>query len=180
MAKFGIALEWGSRGLEFESQHSDQKEVLPETEALLFSQSVKKVCHCEPVRKLAWQSVTNNVKFPIYYADFHHLDYGFPRRFAPRSKYPWGAPRNDRNGFFDKLKRGRKTPFLFIKVMEINGVLTKRPFCTIILPYACAHPAVTEAQKGGTHREIDEISVRRTGAGSGAESDGLRRGQQEI
>ena len=23
MAKFGIALEWGSRGLEFESQHSD-------------------------------------------------------------------------------------------------------------------------------------------------------------
>ena len=25
VAKFGIALEWGSRGLEFESQHSDQK-----------------------------------------------------------------------------------------------------------------------------------------------------------
>ena len=24
MAKFGIALEWGSRGLEFESRHSDQ------------------------------------------------------------------------------------------------------------------------------------------------------------
>ena len=24
VAKFGIALEWGSRGLEFESQHSDQ------------------------------------------------------------------------------------------------------------------------------------------------------------
>ena len=24
MAKFGIALEWGSRGPEFESQHSDQ------------------------------------------------------------------------------------------------------------------------------------------------------------
>ena len=23
VAKFGIALEWGSRGLEFESQHSD-------------------------------------------------------------------------------------------------------------------------------------------------------------
>ena len=29
MAKFGIALEWGSRGLEFESQHSDQK--IPQT-----------------------------------------------------------------------------------------------------------------------------------------------------
>ena len=26
VAKFGIALEWGSRGLEFESQHSDQSE----------------------------------------------------------------------------------------------------------------------------------------------------------
>ena len=25
VAKFGIALEWGSRGLEFESQHSDHK-----------------------------------------------------------------------------------------------------------------------------------------------------------
>ena len=25
VAKFGIALEWGSRGPEFESQHSDQK-----------------------------------------------------------------------------------------------------------------------------------------------------------
>ena len=23
---------------------------------------------------------------------------GFPRRFAPRSKYPWGAPRNDKIG----------------------------------------------------------------------------------
>ena len=30
VAKFGIALEWGSRGLEFESRHSDQKyRVLP-------------------------------------------------------------------------------------------------------------------------------------------------------
>ena len=26
VAKFGIALEWGSRGLEFESRHSDQKD----------------------------------------------------------------------------------------------------------------------------------------------------------
>ena len=26
VAKFGIALEWGSRGLEFESRHSDQKQ----------------------------------------------------------------------------------------------------------------------------------------------------------
>jgi len=25
LLKFGIALEWGSRGLEFESRHSDQK-----------------------------------------------------------------------------------------------------------------------------------------------------------
>ena len=28
MAKFGIALEWGSRGPEFESQHSDHKKAL--------------------------------------------------------------------------------------------------------------------------------------------------------
>ena len=28
VAKFGIALEWGSRGLEFESQHSDQKRII--------------------------------------------------------------------------------------------------------------------------------------------------------
>ena len=28
--------------------------------------------------------------------DLQLKDYGFPRRFAPRSKYPWGAPRNDR------------------------------------------------------------------------------------
>jgi hypothetical protein len=27
VAKFGIALEWGSRGLEFESRHSDQNAV---------------------------------------------------------------------------------------------------------------------------------------------------------
>ena len=27
VAKFGIALEWGSRGLEFESRHSDQESV---------------------------------------------------------------------------------------------------------------------------------------------------------
>ena len=26
VAKFGIALEWGSRGLEFESRHSDQNQ----------------------------------------------------------------------------------------------------------------------------------------------------------
>ena len=28
MAKFGIALEWGSRGLEFESRHSDQVRII--------------------------------------------------------------------------------------------------------------------------------------------------------
>ena len=28
VAKFGIALEWGSRGLEFESRHSDQQKAL--------------------------------------------------------------------------------------------------------------------------------------------------------
>ena len=28
VAKFGIALEWGSRGLEFESRHSDQVRII--------------------------------------------------------------------------------------------------------------------------------------------------------
>ena len=30
VAKFGIALEWGSRGRWFESSHSDQNGVIPE------------------------------------------------------------------------------------------------------------------------------------------------------
>ena len=40
-------------------------------------------CHSEPVRTLAWESVSPKKKN------------GLPRRCAPRSKYPWGAPRND-------------------------------------------------------------------------------------
>ena len=31
-----------------------------------------------------------------FFADFCLKRYGFPRRFAPRSKCPWGTPRNDR------------------------------------------------------------------------------------
>ena len=38
VAKFGIALEWGSRGLEFESRHSDQKaETVSTVSAFFFS-----------------------------------------------------------------------------------------------------------------------------------------------
>ena len=41
VAKFGIALEWGSRGLEFESQHSDQrKQVFDLLPFFVFRQSV--------------------------------------------------------------------------------------------------------------------------------------------
>ena len=40
-------------------------------------------CHSEPVRTLAWESVSPKKKNRL------------PRRYAPRSKYPWGAPRND-------------------------------------------------------------------------------------
>ena len=36
VAKFGIALEWGSRGLEFESQHSDQNLYLERGTGFLF------------------------------------------------------------------------------------------------------------------------------------------------
>ena len=37
VAKFGIALEWGSRGLEFESRHSDQRKALNSKEFSAFS-----------------------------------------------------------------------------------------------------------------------------------------------
>ena len=41
MAKFGIALEWGSRGLEFESRHSDQKaETVSTVSAFFFAVSL--------------------------------------------------------------------------------------------------------------------------------------------
>ena len=33
---------------------------------------------------------------PALFAGFCLKRYGFPRRFAPRSKCPWGTPRNDR------------------------------------------------------------------------------------
>ncbi len=36
VAKFGIALEWGSRGLEFESRHSDQKTLTFERKSAFF------------------------------------------------------------------------------------------------------------------------------------------------
>ena len=55
-------------------------------------QSVKKACHCEPVRTLARQSV--------------HKSYGFPRRCAPR---------NDRNGFADKFKGAARRSFPSVK-----------------------------------------------------------------
>ena len=81
---------------------------------------------------------------------------------------------------YKRQKRGLSAPFLPLKVTENNGVLTKEPFCTIILIYPARVRLRRRRKKGGTHREIDEISVRRTGAGSGAEPDGLRRRQQEI
>ena len=37
-------------------------------------------------------------QFLRFSANLQLKDCGFPRRFAPRSKYPWGAPRNDRIG----------------------------------------------------------------------------------
>ena len=45
-----------------------------------------------------------NAQFLRLFAGLQLKDYGFPRRFAPRSKCPWGTPRNDRDGFPDKLK----------------------------------------------------------------------------
>ena len=43
VAKFGIALEWGSRGLEFESQHSDQNAVNESLQRFLFICEWKKL-----------------------------------------------------------------------------------------------------------------------------------------
>ena len=59
VAKFGIALEWGSRGLEFESRHSDQKFQLftvkgEKLELFLFMEK--------------WFVVRNAVLLPMYYS----------------------------------------------------------------------------------------------------------------
>ena len=66
------------------------------------SQAVEKACHCEPVRRLAWQSVGALRKHAcgmflasdlggyaavasiLFFAALSR-DYGFPRRFAPRN-----------------------------------------------------------------------------------------------
>ena len=48
-------------------------------------QTVEKACHCEPVHRLAWQSVSKAPDFCVFFADFLQRDYGFPRRFAPRN-----------------------------------------------------------------------------------------------
>ena len=37
---------------------------------------------------------------PALFAGFCLKRCGFPRRFAPRSKCPWGTPRNDRGGVY--------------------------------------------------------------------------------
>ena len=37
---------------------------------------------------------------PALFAGFCPKRYGFLRRFAPRSKCPWGTPRNDRGGVY--------------------------------------------------------------------------------
>ena len=52
-----------------------------------------------------------------FHANLRLKDYGSPRRFAPRSKYPWGAPRNDRTslstrwGYFLSRKKVPKERF---------------------------------------------------------------------
>ena len=40
-----------------------------------------------------------------FFADFCLKRYGFPRRFAPRSKCPWGTPRNDRGEVYRHAER---------------------------------------------------------------------------
>ena len=45
VAKFGIALEWGSRGRWFESSHSDHRSVLRDT-PIFYCQFVNFSCYC--------------------------------------------------------------------------------------------------------------------------------------
>ena len=60
---------------------------------------------------------SQNTWFLRFSMDLQLKDYGFPRRFAPRSKYPWGAPRNDRTslstrwGYFLSRKKVPKERF---------------------------------------------------------------------
>ena len=42
---------------------------------------------------------------PALFAGFCLKRYGFPRRFAPRSKCPWGTPRNDRGEVYRHAAR---------------------------------------------------------------------------
>ena len=49
-------------------------------------QVFKKRCHCEPVRTLAWQSVSPvQTDFTEALRNLHRTGYGLPRRFAPRN-----------------------------------------------------------------------------------------------
>ena len=52
----------------------------------------------------------------------HLEDYGFQRRFAPRSKCPWGTPRNDRGGVLNKLTRdGVSCPLrLYVRIYQLR------------------------------------------------------------
>ena len=47
VAKFGIALEWGSRGLEFESRHSDQSDIFRQKDVGFFIYgAIAFACQC--------------------------------------------------------------------------------------------------------------------------------------
>ena len=73
-------------------------------------QAVEKVCHCHASPQTGVAIRSQIAQFLRFSANLQLKDYGFPRRFAPRSKYPWGAPRNDRIGLSTSWKAARRRP----------------------------------------------------------------------
>ncbi len=63
VAKFGIALEWGSRGLEFESRHSDQK---PEQHLLFWFLFSDGDIQANRMQKSGWSSDCNRTGYMYY------------------------------------------------------------------------------------------------------------------
>ena len=56
-------------------------------------------------------------QFLRFSANLQLKDCGFPRRFAPRSKYPWGVPRNDRIGLSTRWGGVKPRPTVFVSCL---------------------------------------------------------------
>ena len=63
---------------------------------------------------------------PALFAGFCLKRYGFPRRFAPRSKCPWGTPRNDRGGVYRHAEQ--REALSFRASDRVTGVGIRSPY----------------------------------------------------